>query len=294
VPDGLSLGLAVGIATGLAGLIAFAAQRAGSLTRDGALAATLVGSLAMLAGTAWGLYLVLWFVSASLVSRLGVHVKRARTASVLPPREARDAWQVLANGGVFALLAAWALAWPLTWTLWQTWRSAPQVAASANSAVMPALASVMAASALAAAGADTLATEIGTWLGGTPRSLQSGRAVTPGTSGAVSLAGSLALLAGALGYAGLAAGLGLVPGAAWPAVAFAGSAGALTDSLLGAWLQIERWCPQCQASTEQNPHVCGTATTRRRGWRALDNDGVNLICTVSGAVTGGIWFVLWH
>ena len=95
VPDGLSLGQAVGIATGLAGLIAFVAHRAGSLTRDGALAATLVGSLAMLAGTAWGLYLVLWFVSASLVSRLGVHVKRQRTASVLPPREARDAWQVL-------------------------------------------------------------------------------------------------------------------------------------------------------------------------------------------------------
>ena len=78
---------------GLAGLIALVAHRAGSLTRDGVLAATLVGSLAMLAGTAWGLYLVLWFVSASLVSRLGVHVKRQRTASVLPPREARDAWQ---------------------------------------------------------------------------------------------------------------------------------------------------------------------------------------------------------
>jgi uncharacterized protein (TIGR00297 family) len=277
VPDGLSFGIVVGIAVGLAGLIALAAHRAGSLTRDGALAATLVGSLAMSAGTAWGTYLVLWFVSASLVSRLGVHVKRRRTASVLPPREARDAWQVLANGGVFTLLAAW--------TLWQVQRGE-----SANVSTF----AVMAASALAAAGADTLATEIGTWLGGTPRSLRNGRSVTPGTSGAVSLAGSLALLAGALGYAGIAAGLGLVPASAWLAVAIAASVGALTDSLLGAWLQIERWCPQCHASTEQNPHVCGTNTTRRRGWRALDNDGVNLLCTLSGAVTGGMCFALWH
>jgi len=277
VPDGL----AFGIATGLAGLIAFAALRAGSLTRNGALAATLVGSLVMMAGTAWGLYLVLWFVSASLASRLGVHVKRQRTASVLPPREARDAWQVLANGGVYALLAAWTLAW----TLWQT-----RHGESANVATL----AVMAAASLAAAGADTMATEIGTWLGGTPRSLRTGHAVPPGTSGAVSVAGSLALLASALGYAGLAAGLGLIPGAAWPLVAMAACIGALADSMLGAWLQSERWCPTCRKSTEQDPHVCGNATTPRRGWTSLDNDAVNLLCTLCGAVLGGIGFALWH
>lgn len=233
----------------------------------------------MLVGRAWGLYLVLWFISASLVSRLGVHVKRRRTASVLPPREARDLWQVLANGGVFALLAAW--------TLWLAWRGG----AEPREAVGPA---IMAAAALAAAGADTLATEIGTWLGGAPRSLRTGQAVPPGTSGAVSLAGSLALVAGALGFAGLATGLGLIPGDAWPVVAIAATLGALADSLLGAWLQTERWCATCREPTEQNPHVCGTPTTPRRGWTALDNDGVNLLCTLSGATVAGIWLALWH
>jgi uncharacterized protein (TIGR00297 family) len=266
------------VALGLAGGIALAAHRAGSLTRSGALAATAVGSLAMLAGRSWGVYLVLWFVSASLVSRMGVHVKRRRTASVLPPREARDAWQVLANGGLFALCASW--------TLWHTSRGSLEPTSSG--------AAIMAASALAAAGADTLATEIGTWLGGTPRSLRTGQAVPPGTSGAVSLAGSLALLAGALGYAGVAAGLELIAGAAWPVVAAAAALGALADSLLGAWLQTERWCASCREPTEQNPHVCGAFTTPRRGWTALDNDGVNLLCTVSGATVAGIWFALWH
>lgn len=286
---------AVTLACALAGAIALAAYRAGSLTRSGAAAAMVVGSVAMSTGVSWGVYLVLWFVSASLVSRLGVHVKRRRTASVLPPREARDAWQVLANGGVFALLAGW--------TLWQSGPGNAETHAVSGAANMSAnlsanmaanMAAIMAAAALAAAGADTLATEIGTWLGGTPRSLRTGRAVPPGTSGAVSLAGSLALVAGALGYAGMATGLGLIPVNTWPLVATAATLGALADSLLGAWLQTERWCANCREPTEQNPHVCGTLTTPRRGWTVLDNDGVNLLCTLSGAIVAGIWLALWH
>lgn len=274
-----AIGLSFVIAVGLAGGIALAAHRAGSLTRGGALAATVVGSLAMLAGAPWGGYLVLWFVSASLLSRLGVHVKRQRTASVLSQREARDAWQVLANGAVFAALAAWAL--------WQAAEGGP------HPVVGPA-AAIMAASALAAAGADTLATEIGTWLGATPRSLRTGKPVPPGTSGAVSWAGTAALLCGALGYAAVAAAVGLVPGTAWATVAVAASLGAMTDSLLGAWLQTERWCAHCREATEQNPHRCGTPTTPWRGWTALDNDSVNLLCTLSAATVAGIWLALWH
>jgi hypothetical protein len=40
-------------------------------------------------------------------------------------------------------------------------------------------------------------------------------------------------------------------------------------------------------------HTCGTATTRARGWRWMDNDMVNLSCSLMGAlVTGLLWKLL--
>ena len=51
---------------------------------------------------------------------------------------------------------------------------------------------------LACLGADTCATEIGTRYGGTPRALLGGRALAPGESGGVTLAGLLASAGGAL------------------------------------------------------------------------------------------------
>jgi uncharacterized membrane protein len=54
----------------------------------------------------------------------------------------------------------------------------------------------------------------------------------------------------------------------------------------GASLQAQRWCASCAVATEQRIHRCGASTTVTRGIAWLDNDGVNAIATIGGALLG--------
>lgn len=251
----LGVRLLAGIA--VAGSVALAARRAGSLTRSGAVAATGVGAIAVAAGWGYGALLVAWFVASSALTRLGQQRKAQRTRATLVAASARNAWQVWANGGVFAgaaLLAS--LSGRNAWT-------------------------VVAFGALAAAAADTWSTEIGLLVGGTPRSILTGAPVAPGLSGGVTLMGSLG---GILGASAVALGaLIALPGLPWARIAVAGVFGGVADSLLGASVQAVRRCARCDAYTERATHDCGTATDAARGWRWMTNDTVNLAATLIGA-----------
>ena len=80
---------------------------------------------------------------------------------------------------------------------------------------------------LAAATADTWATEVGTLAGGTPRSIRTLRPVPAGTSGGVSVVGTLASVLGALLLPALALAMH------WPTAVVAGAvAGGLLAALL--------------------------------------------------------------
>lgn len=229
------------------------------LTPGGILAALAVG-LATLLGGGWQAALVLFafFIPSVALSRLG----RARKRDLVDigKHGARDAWQVLANGGVAAVCAI--LAWRL---------GGPWLAAFAG--------------AFAAAGADTWGTEIGTLARQTPRSILTFRPLATGLSGGVTAIGTLAEVAGASVVAFAAALLGV---AAFAPVAIAGIAGALVDSVLGASLQSLRHCPACARDCETDPHDCGTATVARRGLTWFGNDAVNLAATLTGAVVAGL------
>lgn len=248
----------------LAAAVAALAWRARLLAPSGAAAAALVGAAAVGAGWGWGALLVLYFVLAAGLSRVGAATKARRTGAVVAKGGARDAVQVLANGLPFALAALAAIALPdPRWAL-------------------------AAAGALAASAADTWATEIGTLLGGTPRSLRTGRPVPVGSSGGVTVAGSLAAVAGALAIGVLARLLGFPP-AVVPAALAGGLAGAWGDSLLGATLQARRHCPRCDAPTERNVHPCGERTRPAGGLPWLDNDLVNLLAATLGGATALLW-----
>jgi uncharacterized membrane protein len=73
-----------------------------------------------------------------------------------------------------------------------------------------------------------------------------------------------------------------------------GLAGSLVDSFLGATVQAIYECEGCGRETERHPaHTCGARTGFKRGWRWLDNDGVNFISSVAGAgIAAAGWWLL--
>jgi uncharacterized protein (TIGR00297 family) len=183
----------------------------------------------------------------------------------------RDRGQVLANGGLGALLVlahAWLPDQPWPWLAY--------------------------AGAMAAVNADTWATELGVLSKWPPRRITNGALVERGASGGVSLLGSLAALAGATLIALTAA---LASARTWGIVGvviIGGLAGSFFDSWLGATVQAIYLCPVCQKETERHPlHTCRAPTLQVRGWRWLNNDWVNFACSLVGALASvGIWRLL--
>lgn len=231
--------LAVGTAAG--------ARFAGWLTTGGAIAASVLGAV-VLAGTGWAGAgaLLTFFATSSALTELRRRVQGGTRSS---PRR----WvQVLANGGVAAAAAVLvktgdARAWP-----------------------------AMLAS-LAAANADTWATEVGRLVGRGPRLVTTLRPVAAGTSGGVTLSGLAA------------SGLGAIVVAAWGphavTVGVIGWCAALLDSVIGAVLQARFRCGTC-GETVETPTHCGGSATRIAGVSFISNDVVNLLATLIGGVAG--------
>jgi uncharacterized protein (TIGR00297 family) len=168
----------------------------------------------------------------------------------------RNARQVIANGGA-AALGALVGSWPVT------------------------------AGALAAAAADTWATELGSFSPIPPRLITTWARVTRGRSGGITALGTAGGLAAALGMGALAHLLpppGAAPGIV--GVATAGIAGMFADSLLGATGQGLYECGACGARSERADTICHEPVRLIRGWRWLDNDAVNLAATLVGACIG--------
>ncbi len=257
----------------LAILVAILAWRAGSLSNSGATAAALTGGLIFgLGGLSWAVLLLAFFITSSALSRA---FKKRKTSLVekFSKGDRRDWGQVLANGGLGALLAVGFYIPPHHAWLWLAF-----------------------AGAMAAVNADTWSTELGVVSPVAPRMITTSRQVERGTSGGITLVGTLAALAGALLVAGLAVifspSLGWL--AAFGAITLGGLAGALIDSILGASVQAIYWCPTCKKETERYPlHTCGTPTHQVRGLKWINNDLVNVACSIAGAaISAGTWLLL--
>jgi uncharacterized protein (TIGR00297 family) len=255
----------------LSTLIAALAFWRGSLSFSGVIGAIIVGTAVFAAGgVVWGVLLVAFFVSSSILSHYKARAKEP-LAEKFQKGHRRDVGQVLANGGWGALLAL-------------------AVAIRPEPVLFVAFVGAM-----ATVNADTWATELGVLSRQPPRLVTNGRVVAVGTSGGVTPLGTFAAIAGALAI-GVLASLGM-SFAADPVAdlsgydlllgallfAAAGLAGSLFDSLLGATVQAIYYCDFDQKETESAVHRCGNGTRLIRGWRWLDNDWVNFMASVFGS-----------
>jgi uncharacterized protein (TIGR00297 family) len=259
----------------LSGAIAYAGYAKGALSPSGVAGAMVVGTtIFWLGGWVWGLVLIAFFVSSSLLSRYRGGEKE-RLADKFVKGHRRDLGQTLANGGAGVALAVGSALHPHP--LW--------------------LAAYVGA--MATVNADTWATELGVLSRHKPRLITNGQVVEVGTSGGVSRLGTLSALAGGAFVGAVAGLLQLVAGGTWAGSLLllvcglaGGVAGSLLDSLLGASVQAIYYCDACRKETEQMVHRCGATTRRLRGWRWLNNDLVNLISSGFGAAAG-LALALW-
>jgi len=252
-----NLQLSVGIGLGIVvGIIAYSLK---FLKPSGAVATFLLASLLYgVGGWKWTVPIVSFFVLSSLLSKGGTSRKQ-ETATLFEKGGTRDAGQVAANGGVAGILA-------LLQYVFQNINFYP-----------------MYLGAIAAVTADTWGTEIGTYFRGKTVSIVTMGKVNPGESGGISFAG---LVGGFLGAAIVAASAGGWVGSVSVLLlaVLAGLIGSAADSIAGGTIQAKYRCIECGRSTERSNH-CDSTAELVRGIRWINNDFVNWICAVVGALS---------
>ncbi len=254
----------------LALLIAALAHKARSLNKSGAIAAAFTGTIIFgIGGWAWAILLLTFFITSSALSRAFKKRKQGLDEKFSKGHE-RDAGQVFGNGGIATAFVALHFFFPNE--LW------PWLGFAAS---------------LAAVNADTWATELGVLNPHPPRMITNlNKIVEKGTSGGISLIGTLASLTGSALIGILASLLNPITDSApiFMIVTLGGLAGSLFDSLLGGTVQAMYYCPADKKETEKHPiHTCGTQTIHLRGWKWLENDWVNFAC---GAFSVLISFII--
>ncbi|MFF2448590.1 DUF92 domain-containing protein [Neobacillus sp. NPDC058068] len=233
-------------------LTGFAGYLLKLLTISGAVAAVLVGLAVYLGFGVKGLLLLgAFFLSSSLWSKYKSSQKRTMEEK-LAKGATRDWRQVLANGGAAGLFSI-----------------AHYVSDDSSWLVGFAVS-------LASANSDTWASEIGSLSKKNPIYIRTLKRIDKGTSGAVSVLGSLAALAGSLLISLISFWLFDLDFLFCWLIFLFGYFGNVIDTLMGAFYQQVFQCNHCGIETEKRVH-CHLPTTRIKGFPIVDNDMVNFL-----------------
>ncbi|MDP1677652.1 MAG: DUF92 domain-containing protein [Bacteroidota bacterium] len=231
------------------------------LSYSGSVATFLLATIIYgIGGWKWTTPILIFFVASNLLSKLGKSYK-GKFEIVFEKTDKRDAGQVAANGGVAGIIII-------------LWYFFPDH----NELYVFYLASI------AAVTADTWGTEIGTLWKGKPRSIVTFKEVEPGTSGGVSIQGTLGALFGAMIVTGSAV---MINTSNFSIVLvfeiiLSGLIGSLIDSFFGATVQAQYL--SLGGKITERTSIDGVKTTLIQGIRWIDNDTVNWMCAFSGAI----------
>ena len=241
--------------------IAYTAYQKQSLTLDGSIGATFMGTVMYATSGIFGsIMMVLFFLSSSVLSHFNKS-KKKKVARQFDKTGRRDILQVFANGGV-----------GLIHSILYYMTNNPSYL-------------VFLGISFAAANADTWATELGILNKKDPLSLRTFKRVEKGTSGAVSLFGTLSALIGSM-LIGIFATMGLSflnigePGfeylRAFQMVTLGGFIGSMIDSILGATVQGVYYSEEMDGETEKKEYN-GKPNLLVRGLSFVNNDLVNFL-----------------
>ena len=220
----------------------------------------MIGSVLFgLGGLKWSVPILVFFFSSSILSRLHKN-KNVGTEEYFEKNSTRDFLQVLANGGLSAVFV-------FAYNFYHNENFYLMYLAS-----------------LSVVCSDTWATEIGTLKINKTYNILNFKTVKQGTSGGVSFNGTIGAIFGAI--------LISISGMAFNDLPFihyfiliisCGIFGNFTDSLLGASFQVLYKCVMCGIITEKKFH-CGFRTIRHKGIQFINNDMINFISALTGAL----------
>ena len=257
-----NISFSVGI--GLALLVALLSYRFRFLSPSGSAATFILGAVVFGIGKwEFSLPLLLFFVLSSLISKLGKKWKK-KFADTFQKGGQRDLGQVFANGGIAGIIV-------LVWNYFPN-----------NMWYFIFVGSVVAVT------ADTWGTEIGVFSKIKPRNILNFKQVAPGTSGGVTILGFVGGLAGS----SIIVFLGSLATHRYDQfpllliflIVAAGLFGSVVDSYIGATIQGQYKCPNCYKITEKKKHCQNYQTELISGNKFVDNDLVNALCALSGAL----------
>lgn len=238
-------------------VVAYLGYRLHSLTLSGALLTVVTGTVIGLSFGWFGLYLLgVFFSTSSLASKYRSRDKRG-VDDIVEKTGARDAIQVLANGGV-GILCALGFLYTKDYVFLYMYIVS-----------------------IAAATSDTWGSEFGVLSSHRPRFMFTFKRVEPGTSGAVSTFGTMMSIVGAFVIV-LSSVLFIEVDLQLFLMLWAiGLSGSIIDTLLGATVQRKFRCDVCGKLTEKKIHH-QVPTIYVSGSRLLGNDAVNFL-SVFGA-----------
>jgi uncharacterized protein (TIGR00297 family) len=220
-----------------------------SLNKGGVISAYIMGLIIYgTGGFNWIIPILVFFILSSVLSKL------SKTENSIQKGSQRDIMQVMANGGVPTIISVINFYYPIDQLF------------------------ILYIAAIAAATADTWASEIGSFSNRDPIHVIKLKRVIKGTSGGISAIGTLGSVLGAaiIGITGYLLGLS---GLLLIIIIISGTVGSLIDSLIGGSIQATFQCLKCKIITEKRKH-CKIPSKHVSGLYIIDNDMVNFLNTL--------------